>query len=123
MHVLLPPLNNPIMAKKKIVKRLRRRGPDAEEAKRLAEIREKVRQEFPPRQPPRLQPQKSGIAARIREARQAQGLTWYAVAKRAGIPNPNTVRDLEYGRDVKLSNLHAVATVLGLKIELVDVDS
>jgi ribosome-binding protein aMBF1 (putative translation factor) len=85
--------------KKKILKRIRRRGPDApEERKRLRELREKVQQEFPPLNPPRLKPATSGIAARIRAAREAQGLTWYAVAKRAGIPNPSTVRDIEYGR-------------------------
>jgi len=42
------------------------------------------------------------------------------VAKRAGIPNSNTVRDIEYGRDVKLSNLESVAAALGLKLELVE---
>jgi hypothetical protein len=46
-------------------------------------------------------------------------LTWYAVAKLAGIPNPNTVRDIEYGRDTKLSNVQSVAKVLGLRLELV----
>jgi len=43
------------------------------------------------------------------------------VAKRAGIPNPSTVRDIEYGRDTKLSSLQAVAGALGLRLELVDV--
>ena len=107
---------------KKITGRIRRHGPDgAEELKRLKEIREKVRQEFPPRQPPRLQPATEGIAARIRASRQAQGLTWYAVAKRAGIPNPSTVRDIEYGRDTKLSSVQAIAKALGLRLELVEV--
>jgi transcriptional regulator with XRE-family HTH domain len=57
----------------------------------------------------------------IRAAREAQGLTWYALAKRAGIPNPNTVRDIEYGRDTKLSSVEAVAEALGLRLELVEV--
>jgi ribosome-binding protein aMBF1 (putative translation factor) len=108
------------MAKKKIVGRLHREGPTPEESRRLAAIREKVRQEFPPRDPPRLQPATAGVAAQIRRAREAQGLSWYAVAKRAGIPNSNTVRDIEYGRDVKLSNLESVAAALGLKLELVE---
>ena len=43
------------------------------------------------------------------------------VAKRAGIPNSNTVKDVEYGRDAKLSNIEAIAKVLGLKLELVEV--
>jgi hypothetical protein len=109
------------MDKNKIVGRLRRSGARSpEELKRLKEIREKVRREFPPRDPPRLQPARDGIAARIRTARETQGLTWYAVAKRAGIPNPSTVRDIEYGRDTKLSSVQAVAEALGLRLELVE---
>ena len=109
------------MEKRKIIGRIRRRGPQSpEEVTRLREIREKVRQEFPPRDPPRLKPAREGLAARIRAAREAQGLTWYAVAKRAGIPNPSTVRDIEYGRDTKLSSVQAVAEALGLRLELVE---
>jgi hypothetical protein len=107
---------------KKIIRRIRRPAPDSpEELKRLQEIREKVRREFPPLDPPRLKPATAGIAARIRAGREAQGLTWYAVAKRAGIPNPSTVRDIEYGRDTKLSSAEAVAEALGLRLELVEV--
>ncbi len=110
------------MEKRKITGRIRRRGPgSAEEVKRLREIREKVRQEFPPRDPPRLKPATEGIGARIRAAREAQGLTWYSLAKRAGIPNPSTVRDIEYGRDTKLSSVQALADALGLRLELVEV--
>lgn len=47
-------------------------------------------------------------------------MTWYAVAKRAGIPNPSTIRDIEYGRDTKLSSVEAVAHALGLRLELVE---
>ncbi len=109
------------MDKKKITRRIRRLGPESkEERNRLHEIREKARREFP-RAIPRLQPATVGIAARIREAREVQGLTWYAVAKRAGIPNPSTVRDIEYGRDTKLSSVQAVANALGLRLELVEV--
>ncbi|HQU44567.1 MAG TPA: helix-turn-helix transcriptional regulator [Pirellulales bacterium] len=108
--------------KKKIAQRTVRAGPiSPDELKRIKEIREKVRHEFPPLKPPRLQPAASGIGARIREAREAQGLTWYAVAKRAGIPNPSTVRDIEYGRDTKLSSVEAIAQALGLRVELVQV--
>ena len=110
------------MAKKKITGRIRRRGPESpEESKRLQQIRDEVQQEFPPRHPPRLKPATEGLALRIRTARETQGLTWYAVAKRAGIPNPSTVRDIEYGRDTKLSSLAAVAKALGLRLELVEV--
>lgn len=48
-----------------------------------------------------------------------QVLTWYALAKRAGIPNANTVRDIEFGRDAQLSTLQAVAKALGLRLDLV----
>jgi ribosome-binding protein aMBF1 (putative translation factor) len=107
---------------KKIIRRIRRSElKSQEERKRLQEIREKVRQEFPPRNPPRLRPVTKGVAAQIRAAREAQGLTWYAVAKRAGVPNPSTVRDIEYGRDTKLSSVQAVAESLGLRLELVEV--
>ncbi len=105
------------MAKRRITGRVTssgRRSPA--DVKRLSQIREKVREEFPPR----LRPATEGIAARIRAARLDQGLTWYAVAKRAGIRNPSTVRDLEYGRDTKLSSLQAVAEALGLRLELVE---
>ena len=47
-------------------------------------------------------------------------MPWYALAKLAGIPNPNTVRDMEYGRDAQLSNVQTVAKVLGLRLELVE---
>lgn len=52
-------------------------------------------------------------------AREAEGFTCYTVAKLAGILSPNTVRDIEYGRDAKLSNVPAVAKALGLHLELV----
>jgi hypothetical protein len=110
------------MEKKKITGRVRRAGPmNAEERKRLQKMRRQVECAFPPREPPRLRPITRGIASQIRAARESQGLTWYAVAKRAGIPNPNTVRDIEYGRDTKLSSVQAVAETLGLRLELVEV--
>ena len=110
-------------AKRKIAERIRRSGPNAEEAKRLADIRAQVKREFPPTGRPRLKPVTKGIGARLRQARERQGLTWYAVAKRAGIPNPATVRDLECCRDVKLSSLEAVATALGMQVSLETVEA
>jgi hypothetical protein len=92
----------------------------AEERRRHAEIREKALQEFPPSPHAGRKESPPGIAYDIRQAREARGLTWYALAKLAGIPNPNTVRDIEYGRDAKLSNVQAVARVLGLRLELVE---
>lgn len=105
------------MAKRRITGRVTSSGRKSPaDVKRLSQIREKVREEFPPR----LRPATEGIAARIRAARLDQGLTWYAVAKRAGIRNPSTAGDLEYGRDTKLSSLQAVAEALGLRLELVE---
>jgi len=46
----------------------------------------------------------------------------YALAKAAGIPNQATIRDIERGKDVKLSSLQSVAAVLGLKLELTGAD-
>ena len=91
-----------------------------QEKARHAQIRALVPQEFPPATTKKYQPVRTGIAARLRQARKAQGLTYYAVAKQAGIPNPNTVKDVEYGRDARLSNIEAIAKALGLKLELVE---
>jgi ribosome-binding protein aMBF1 (putative translation factor) len=109
------------MQEKKITGRVRSPGPTSDEERhRLDEIRKKVMEEFPPRDPPQLQPVASGIGAQIRSAREAQGLTWYSLAEKASLPSANIVRDIEYGREVTLSNIEAVAAALGLKLELVD---
>ena len=84
-----------------------------------ARIRKAATMDFPPKAPGRQKHALGGIPARIRAAREAQGLTWYALAKRAGISNQATVRDLEQGKDVRLSNLERVAGALGLSLELV----
>jgi hypothetical protein len=109
------------MEEKKISGRIHSPGPqNEEEKKRLAEMREKAMEEFPPRDLPRLQPATGGIGAQIRAAREAQGMTWYSVAEKAGIPNAGIVRDIEYGREVTLANIEAVVAALGLKLELVE---
>ena len=107
------------MAKKQIRRVFRTQRVSKQEAERLNDIRRKVMAEFPP-DPNRPRPATTGVGAQIRAAREAKGLTWYAVALQAGIPNPATIRDIEYGRDAKLSNIEAVATALGLKLELVE---
>ena len=56
----------------------------------------------------------------MQKAKNAQGLTYYAIAKLAGILNSNTLKDIEYEQDAKLSNIEAIVTVLGLKVELVE---
>jgi hypothetical protein len=106
------------MAKKEL-KRIIRPATD-EERNRHAEIRAAVVQEFPPAPGAGRKDSPPGLPAQLRAAREARGLTWYAVAKLAGIPNPNTVRDIEYGRDAQLSNVKAVAQALGLRLELVE---
>ncbi len=86
------------------------------------QVRESALRDFPPKTTQR-KPSPPGIPATIREAREAQGLTWYALAQLAGIPNQSTIRDIEQGKDVHLSNLQAIARVLKLQLELVPVGS
>jgi hypothetical protein len=108
------------MQEKKIIGRIRSSGPTSdEERERLRDVREKVMEEFPPRVPPGLQLATSGIGAQIRLARESQGLNWYALAEKAGVSDAGVIRDIEYGREVTLSNIEAVAAALGLKLELV----
>ena len=106
------------MAKRQSRRVMREGRVSEQEANRLNEVRRKAMEEFPP-DPNGLRPATTGIGAQIHAAREAKGLTWYALAKLAGIPNPATVRDLEYGRDGNRSNSEAIATALGLKLELV----
>jgi DNA-binding XRE family transcriptional regulator len=91
-----------------------------EERARHAKVRAAALHDFPPKAKSVRQPSPPGISSQIKQAREARGLTWYALAKAAGISNQATIRDIEQGKDVKLSNLQAVAAVLGLKLELVE---
>jgi len=59
------------------------------------------------------------IEAAVRAEREARQLTWYALAKMAGIPNQATIRAIEQGKDVRLANVERVARALGLTLELV----
>jgi DNA-binding XRE family transcriptional regulator len=85
-----------------------------------AEIRRLAEKDFPPAESSKPSLPRTGIAAQIRRARKAQGLTWDAVAQIAGIPDSNTVRDIESGLDAKLSFVEAVAKAVGLKLEAVE---
>ncbi len=107
------------MAKEKL-KHVNRRLTEEERA-RHARIREAAMKDIPPKPGAGRNPSPPGIPAQIRQAREAQGLTWYALAKRAGIANQATIRDIEQGKDVRLSNLQAVAAALGLELELIEV--
>ncbi len=106
------------MAKRKL-KHVNRRLTKEERA-RHARIRETAFKDNPPNPGRARKPSPPGIPTRIRQEREAQGLTWYALARRAAIPNQATIRDIEQGRDVKLSNLQAVASALGFELELVE---
>ena len=107
---------------KKGFRRTMRPATEAEK-RRHAEIRKKIAKEFPPASGRGRKPSPPGIPSQIRAAREARGLTWYAAAKLAGIPNPNTVRDIEYGRDATLSSVQSLANSLGLTLELVEAES
>ena len=107
------------MAKKKL-QHVNRRLTERERA-RDTRIREAAMKDFPPKPGTDRKASPPGIPSRIRKAREAQGLTWYALAQRASIPNQGTIRDIEQGKDVKISNLQAVAAALGLELELVEI--
>jgi DNA-binding XRE family transcriptional regulator len=107
----------PMSAKR--LKHVDRRLTDEERARHAA-IREAAVQDIPPKSEVAQAPSPPGIPAKIREAREARGLTWYALAKLAGVSNQATIRDIERGKDVKLSDLECVAGALGLKLELVE---
>jgi ribosome-binding protein aMBF1 (putative translation factor) len=109
------------MPEKKIIERIISPGPQSDsERQRLQDIREKVMQEFPPLDQPKLQPVSEGIGAQIRLARESQGMTWYSLAEKAGISDAGVIRDIECGREVTFSAIEAVAAALGLRIELVE---
>ena len=109
------------MGKKNHPDRLHSVGPSpGTDRDRLRQVRETVMEEFPPLQPARLQPATSGIGAQIRAARVARGFTWYSLAEKAGLPSGNVVRDVEYGREVSVSDIEAVVAALGLRLELVE---
>lgn len=54
---------------------------------------------------------------RLLAAREAQGLSQYAVAKRAGVHH-RTVKTIEEGQDCHLSVLTSIAAALGLQVTL-----
>jgi DNA-binding XRE family transcriptional regulator len=90
-----------------------------EERKRHTAIRQAVVEEFPPVSSAGKQASPPGIPSQVRQARETQGLTWYALAKRAGVPSADTIRAIEYGQDVPMGTVQAVAKALGLRLELV----
>jgi helix-turn-helix protein len=106
------------MSKRKL-QHVNRRLTDAERARNAVVIAAAIK-DIPPKSGSGRKPSQAGIPLRIRQAREARELTWYALAKAARIPNQATIRDIELGKDVKFSNLQAVAEALGLSLELVE---
>ena len=104
---------------KKRLQHVNRRLTD-EERSRHARIRETVVDEIPPLTHASGYRRQRAFPRKSARAREARRWTWYALARRAGIPNQATVRDIEQGKDVKLSNLQAVAAALGLTLELAE---
>lgn len=92
----------------------------AAERARHAEIRAAAERDYPAKRTAKNPPAPGSIPQQIRAAREARGLTWYALAKQAGIRHQATIRDLEKGKDVRLSNLERIAAALGLSLELVE---
>ena len=90
------------------------------ERARHAQARQAAGEDFPPKPGSGRKASPPGVPAKVRQAREARGLTWYALAKLAAIPNQATLRDIEKGKDVKLSNLQSVLGALGLRLELVE---
>lgn len=91
----------------------------AQQKQEYDEIRRKAKEEFPPLEPPRGPSEKAHLALALREARLAQGLTFEQLAERSGVDHADTVRDIEYGSDAKMSDIAAIAHALGLRLELV----
>ena len=91
----------------------------AQQKQEYDEIRRQAKEEFPPLEPPRGPSEKTCLARALREARLAQGLTFEQLAERSGVDNADTVRDIEYGSDAKMSDIAAIAHALGLRLELV----
>jgi hypothetical protein len=81
----------------------------------LNEVCHQAQADFPPN-PDQSVPAASGIGAQIRAAREARQLTWYSLAELAKIPQPETIRDIEYGRNAQLADVEAVAAALGFDV-------
>jgi DNA-binding XRE family transcriptional regulator len=91
-----------------------------EERTRHVQIRATAVQDIPPKPDTGQKPSPPGIPTRIRQARESRGLTWYALAKAAGIANQAIIRDIEQGKDIKLSDLQSIAAALGMQLELIE---
>jgi len=62
---------------------------NAQERARHAKVRDANMREIPPKRMPA--DIRGGVAGQIRAERESRQLTWYALAKMAGIPNQATI--------------------------------
>lgn len=90
-----------------------------EERQRHAQVRRDIEAEFPPLRPPREPSVRNRIAAAVRKARIAAGLSPEELAARAGVADAAVVRDLEAGRDVPISAIESVTAAMGLSLQIV----
>ncbi|MCG8584414.1 MAG: helix-turn-helix domain-containing protein [Pirellulales bacterium] len=83
------------------------------------QVRREAREVYPATESTQGPSARGRIAIAIRSARQAHGWSFDDLATRAGLPHGDAVRDIEYGSDAKLSDIAAIASALGLHMELV----
>lgn len=107
------------MSSSKKLEHVNRRLTEEERARHDA-VRAAAHNDIPPKAETTARPAPPGIPAKIRQARETRGLTWYALAQQAGLADSATVRDIERGNDVKLSDLQAVAAALGLQLDVTE---
>jgi DNA-binding XRE family transcriptional regulator len=91
---------------------------DEERRRENQRIREAAMREFPPADTDGPLASPPGIPSQVKAARVAAGLNWTTLAQQAGVED-HDVRAIEYGHDVSLSTLEAVAKALSLHVELV----
>jgi ribosome-binding protein aMBF1 (putative translation factor) len=90
-----------------------------EERQRAAEVRARVKNEFPPKHVEH-RPAPAGIPRQIHDARKRRGLSRYGLGQITGVPS-TTVRAIEQSDEsVRLAQLKKVAEALGLTVELVE---
>jgi DNA-binding XRE family transcriptional regulator len=82
-----------------------------EEVAQDNDVRQKVMEEFPPKNP------NVKIGKKLREVRERQGLTPEQLAQKAGLSDA-TIREAEQGREIPLSTFVHLADALGCQLTL-----
>lgn len=88
-----------------------------DERQQAKAIRAGAEQDYPPVPAEQGLPP-NGVPSQIEAARKRRGMTRYELGRLAGVPS-TSVRSIEAGDDVPLSQFNAVVAALGLTIELV----